>query len=249
MHCLQDIGHCDQCSDYIFNLCSWTKITKNICALYVAIISYLQTWGTLRIHQAIWTPSHQSTQFTGLPKSALSLAEITMIGMSWERVTGRMHCQSLPPPKKTFRCAKVRKAYPKLFGWWRGYKMLQDDQWNIQMIWRIWDKMVLVCGCILRGVEIYPLGLPVGFSRKSSWFCVPKSCYLDAKYPDFPTSSCTKVQFCTTLVWTSCCSCTLAGYRGVELVEPKRWRLDTLERTKGLIECIPPGVRRTRYCE
>lgn len=71
----------------------------------------------------------------------------------------------------------------------------------------------------------------------------------DAKYPDFPTSSCTKVQFCTTLVWTSCCSCTLAGYRGVELVEPKRWRLDTLERTKGLIECIPPGVRPTRYWE
>ena len=28
MHCLQDIGHCDQCSDYIFNLCSWTKITN-----------------------------------------------------------------------------------------------------------------------------------------------------------------------------------------------------------------------------
>lgn len=43
MHCLQDIGHCDQCSDYIFNLRSWTQITKNICALYVAIISYLQT--------------------------------------------------------------------------------------------------------------------------------------------------------------------------------------------------------------
>ena len=183
-------------------------------------------------------------------------AEVRFV-VGWDHhdrhVLGACHWQdALPvsPQKKTFRCAKVRKAYPKLFGWWRGYKMLQDDQWNIQMIWRIWDKMVLVCGCSFWGeLKFIHWVYPWDFQESHHGFVCQSLAIFDAKYPDFSTSSCTKVQFCTTLVWTSCCSCTLAGYRGVELVEPKRWRLDMLERTKGLIECIPPGVRPTRYCE